>query len=226
MKGVWITVCVLAIANLLGVVGFVAWLYASDRLNDDRVQRIRSILGETITAETVRLEAERKQEEEALRAREQAARFEGDPESAAAAIQRHREEAEVRQATILRLREEITQLQAELVRARESADTEKRQIEAARRDLDSRRNALDRTRASEQFRQVLSALEAQRPGVGRQILQAMLDAGRRDEVLEYLSAMQDEARAKVVAEFAKTDERLAADLLSELRVRGVTHASP
>ncbi len=226
MKGVWITVCVLAIANLLGVVGFVAWLYASDRLNDDRVQRIRSILGETITAETARLGAERKQEEEAQRAREQAARFEGDPESAAAAIQRQRQEAEVRQATILRLREEISQLQAELVRARESADAEKRQIESARRDLDARRNALDRTRASEQFRQVLSALEAQRPGVARQILQAMLDAGRRDEVLEYLAAMQDEARAKVVAEFAKADERLAADLLSELRVRGVTHASP
>ena len=47
MKRIWMIVSTLAIANMLAVIGLLAWLHTSDRLSKDRLQSIRSMLAVT-----------------------------------------------------------------------------------------------------------------------------------------------------------------------------------
>jgi hypothetical protein len=224
MKGVFIAISVLAIANLLGVIGFVGWLYQSGRLDRERVDRIRAVLGETIAEEKVRVAAEKAKAEEEAKKEAAEARLRGDPETAGAALVRQREKSEVQEATIMRLRQELTQLTAEMAASREAIDRDRSDLDAKTKALAAKTNKAQDAKKAEQFKQTLGALEAQKPALARQALQAMLDQGRRDQVLEYLAAMQEDTRAKLVTEFIKTDERLAADLLQGLLTRGTAPA--
>ena len=47
------------------------------------------------------------------------------------------------------------------------------------------------------------------------------DAGDPDRVVDYLDAMEDRSRIKIVSEVTKEDAALAAALLEALSVRGV-----
>ena len=51
-------------------------------------------------------------------------------------------------------------------------------------------------------------------------LQALLDLGDRDQVVTYLSAMDERRRTKIMTEFNKDDPTVAAGLLEALRMRG------
>ena len=63
---------ILAIANLLAVVGFIGWLVATDRVNRDRLERVREIFHPTIAAEkTAIAETETKDAEQVKLAEEQ-----------------------------------------------------------------------------------------------------------------------------------------------------------
>ena len=107
--------------------------------------------------------------------------------------------------------------------------------------LDAAKTEWERTLADKQFRTALETLEAQKPKDAKATLQAMIDAdggnattggtgaaakasptaGGRKQVVTYLTAMDEEMRSKVMAEFIKTDPRLAAELLEQLRTRGI-----
>ena len=67
----------------------------------------------------------------------------------------------------------------------------------------------------------MAALEAQQPADGRKVLQALIDTGQLDQVITYLAAMAEKSRSRILGEFIKTDDRLAAQLLEQLRTRGV-----
>ena len=59
------------------------------------------------------------------------------------------------------------------------------------------------------------------------MLLALIGDGSRDEAVGYLNAMQDRARTKIVGELVKSGEtELAAELLEELRIRGVGDVPP
>ena len=55
MKTLLKLVLVLAVANLLAVAGFVGWLFASGRVDGDRVTRVRDIFRPTIAEEQASL---------------------------------------------------------------------------------------------------------------------------------------------------------------------------
>ena len=58
VKSLWIIISTLAIANLLALIGFGAWLHTSDRLDGERLERVRRIFAETRAAEQTRLDEE------------------------------------------------------------------------------------------------------------------------------------------------------------------------
>lgn len=221
MKAVIVTVCVLAIANLLGIVGFVGWLYGSDRLNRERIDRIRAILSPTLAEDAVAAATEQKKAEEEVKKKEEEAKLAGSPETAASLLARQREAEEAKEATIVRLRQELTQLQAQLAKANELVAADRDAVTQQQKAVAAQREQLRKKKQTEQFKSALASLEAQKPAVARQILQALIDQGRTTDVIDYIEAMGEETRAKLIGEFAKTDQKLAADLLSAIRARGV-----
>lgn len=118
---------------------------------------------------------------------------------------------------------------------RETADL-RAQIERAQRHLAEQRAALKQERAAfeafvqqretemeaEDFQQALALLEQLRPRQAKQMLQSLLHAGQREQVVRYLAAMQLRKSAAVIREF-KDEEEIpqAVALLEELRERGV-----
>lgn len=55
MKSIWTALCVVALANLIAIFGFIGWLHVSGRLDIERVRRVREIISEPILAEQARL---------------------------------------------------------------------------------------------------------------------------------------------------------------------------
>ena len=50
-------------------------------------------------------------------------------------------------------------------------------------------------------------------------LSALLDLGEKDQVVSYLSAMDERIRTKIITEFNREDPAVAADLLESIRTR-------
>lgn len=225
MKTLWNILCVLAIANLLGIVGFVGWLAASDRLSMDRGRAIRAVLAPTLTQEAAqRTEAEAAQVAEAAKAKE-AARFAGTPESAAEQLDRNRAADDVGLQTAVRLRREIDDLRRQLIDERAKIDQDRAALRAEKDAFAQMREQIARNQGSEQFKQALGTLESQKPKDAQTMLQTLIDAQQYEQAVAYLAAMQDRTRTKVMAEFVKADPKLAAELLERLRVHGVQTAA-
>jgi hypothetical protein len=225
MKSIWIIISTLAIINLLGIVGFVGWLVNSGRLDQDRIDRIREVLTEPIAMEKARLAEQAAKDEAKAKEDAEAKRRSGTPESAAEAIRRHRDELEAKEALVARLRQEVAQLQAQLATQRSKIDADRVALDERAKALADREMELNSSLQSEQFKTALSALEAQKPPAAKQILQTLIDDQRKDQAVSYLAAMGERARTRIIAEFIKSDEKLAADLLERLRTRGVDAGS-
>jgi flagellar basal body-associated protein FliL len=221
MKSIWIIISTLAIINLLGIAGFVGWLVSSDRLDQDRIDRLREVLSEPIAMEKARLAEQAAKDEAKAKEDAEAARRSGTPESAGEAIRRHRDELEAKEALVARLRQEVAQLQAQLATQRTKVDTDRAALDERTKALADREMELNSSLQSEQFKSALSTLEAQKPPAAKQVLQTLIDDQRKDQAVSYLAAMGERARTRIIAEFIKGDEKLAADLLERLRTRGV-----
>ncbi len=81
---------------------------------------------------------------------------------------------------------------------------------------------MEKQTSDEQFKLALGTLESQKPKDAYNVLKALIDNQKPDDAVGYLAAMSDRARSKIVAEFIKVDDKLAAGLLEQLRHRGVT----
>ena len=128
MKSVWMIISALALANVLAVVGLLGWLSATDRLNKDRVQRVREMLAKPIAVEErERLAAEaaaKQQADDEARA----IRLAAAPVPAAVQIAAEREEAELAHQRMLRRQREIDDLGAQLVRRQDDLDLRERAL--------------------------------------------------------------------------------------------------
>ena len=104
---------------------------------------------------------------------------------------------------------------------RETLDAERLRFVAEKQSFDGLQTAAAKRAGDEQFQQALAALEAQKPKDAYTVLRSMLDSKADAEVITYLTAMDEGKRAKILTEFIKTDDKLAASLLQQLRQHGV-----
>jgi predicted nuclease with TOPRIM domain len=220
MKSVGLILFTLAVANLLAIAGFVGWLAASDRLDMDRMRKIREMLAVTRTEERAKADEAAVEQKRLDAEQAEKARLSGPPESSAERIEQNRDEADRRQEAASRLRKELDDLRRRLLADQVKLDDERRSFEAERTMFVSQRDEALKLAGSEQFKQALSTLEAQKPKDAHSVLKAMLDGGEKAKVVEYLAAMQDRTRGRVMAEFVKGDAAVAAELLERLRARG------
>jgi hypothetical protein len=235
MKRVWNMLAFLAIVNLIAIGGFVGWLAASDRLNTDRLRAVREVLKPTISeqsAEEARhvVEADAKAKEAA-----EAARRAGAPISSDQKIEDRHQAQDILDQQLVRMKEEARQLKEQIQTRREELEKQTAALDAARGEFDRRQAEWKQLSQDEQFQQAVGALEAQKPSDAAKVLNAILAVAplpqnteqpsqqakkQKEIVIRYMAAMADRSRAKILAEFIKTDEKLAAELLEDLRKRG------
>lgn len=222
MKSLWTVICVLALANLIAMAGFVGWLGATDRLGWARLRQVREVLAPTNADLALKAEEEKKQEEKIKVEEAEKKRMAGPPESATERIDRNQSEDDAKAQAKLRMQREQEDLGRTLQLERTTLDAQRADLAAERKKFEDARATFEEQTRSEQFKQALATLESQKPKDAFGVLKSMIDGQKREQALAYLAAMGDRARSKVVAEFIKADEKLAANLLEQLRQRGVT----
>jgi hypothetical protein len=224
VKGLWLIVSTIALANFLAMLGFVGWLKATDRLNGERIGRIREIFTTTVSADEAAAAALVAAEETA-KAQAEAAALEGEaPLSATESMSNERVQSEQQRQHVERLRREVEDLQRSLVRERTVLDEEWKKLHGEREAFESMRTRLAEMEGSAQFERALRLYESLQPEQTQALLQQLIDAGETEQVVSYLNAMQTRTASKVLAEFQ--DPKVAADLLERLRTRGLEARVP
>lgn len=223
MRTIWNALSVMAVANLVAIMGIVGWLVAGGRVDRERVMRVRETFVETVAQEKERIA----QDEAASAAAEAAAaeeqrKKEGAPvpfvDAMDMRIQRNADEEQ----RLERLRKEITQMQQAIAREQRKIDADLLLLEERETAFAALRERIKETEGNKQFRKSLSVLEAMDAADAMGALGEILRTGDTEQVVAYLNSMQDRKRAAVMTEFIASGQAgVAADLLERIRKRGV-----
>ncbi len=224
MKSLWIIISTLAVANLLALAVFAGWLYGTDRISRERVEKIRAMLAPTIAAEARAAAEEKAKAEAAAETARKEEKAKGPPESSAESVERQRAEDDTREQARIRRERELADLARQLVYDRQVLDEDRAKLAASKKAFGDLRAGIARKAKDEQFQQALSTLESQKPKDAHAVLSVMMQQKQEDEVVAYLTAMDEGKRAKIMAEFVKQSDKVAADLLQRIKTSGVAAA--
>ena len=222
MKTLLKLVLVLAVANLLAVAGFVGWLFASGRVDGERVTRVRDIFRPTIAEEEAARAEAANTAAEADRLAADDLRVRGLPLASGeeiAAEDRFRDRATL---ALKSLEEQHRRMQDDL-RSREEAVTEREEALTARQEEWEASIADSKDRQTNaQFRKAVRLLEAAPPKQGREWILELIKSGRADLAVTYLDAMNPAKSANLLKAFkSEGDAMVATDLLERLRKLGL-----
>ncbi len=224
MKSLRTIVTVMAIANLLALLGFVGWLHMTDRLDLERVERVREIFSETRAEQEAREEEERREADRLAREQEEAIRAGMPPLTAEDVLDRRRGQNDVAAQALQRLKREVTDLQRTLRREREALDARIAEFEREKEEFNSMRQRLASIEAGEQFKKTVTLYESLPADKAQALMAELLASGKVEQVVSYLNAMQSRSAKKIVERFE--DPSVAADLLERLRTRGLQASVP
>jgi hypothetical protein len=222
MKTLLKLVLVLAVANLLAVAGFVGWLFASGRVDGERVTRVRDIFRPTIAEEEAARAEAANTAAEADRLAADDLRVRGLPLASGeeiAAEDRFRDRATL---ALKSLEEQHRRMQDDL-RSREEAVTDREEALTVRQEEWEASIADSKDRQTNaQFRKAVRLLEAAPPKQGREWVLELIKSGRADLAVTYLDAMNPAKSANLLKAFkSEGDAMVATDLLERLRKLGL-----
>ena len=238
MKRVWTIISVLALANVLALAGFVGWLKATDRLNKDRMVRLRDLFGPTVAQEKkANEEADAKKTEEDHKAAE-ALKSQRPPINAADRLELSAQGEEVRRQQLASLEKQVDLLRASLARDNAEVTRAREQLTEDQAAFEAMRKRVLEQEGSAQFKKTLTTLQDLKPDQAKKAMKEMIamtpaptgsastiQTGM-DLIVSYLNSMDGRSRTKVVNEFIQDDPKLAADLLERLRTRGLAFRAP
>jgi len=208
-----------AILNLLAVLGGVGWIFVSGRVDKQRAMDVVEMFGETTGGRDMRLKSEEAEAAAAIAAEEVAL-----PELAMNSDELNDIRLQLTQidrARLERMQREITDLQNTLKRERALLASERVDFESEREDFLAMRDRLEKIEGSDQFTKSLNVLKESKAKDSMAMLDVLIEQGKREQVVTYLSAMSTGVRTEVIAEFVKADQaELAAGLLESIRMRG------
>lgn len=241
MKGLVSVLVVLGMAHLLALLGVAGWLVASQRVDAERLDRIRQVLSEPIPLEAIRLEELANQAEAEQAEDNDKPKADGVPLSAAAALQMHLQEQDLHNERIARLQREVNDLSSLLTLMRTQLDRERSAFEAERAAFERTREQIEQTEGQEQFRKALGLLSGLKAEQAKILLSQLIQDGTFegdfadglgesthtaaalsgiDQAVAYLDAMPSRQSSKILDAFIEDDPALANELLERLRTRG------
>ncbi|MCB9848435.1 MAG: hypothetical protein H6814_08485 [Phycisphaeraceae bacterium] len=222
LKAFFLAISTLAIAHILALVGFTAWLYQGDRLNMARIDAIRDIFRQTITAENAQVAKEAKAVEDQQAAADAAALEANPPAPVETRMGLIGELDDLNLVAVERLRKESGDLSDTLARQLADIDAAAKALEEEKAEFLRLREEIRRTEGSAQFKKALQRYEGLKPAEAQAVFQTLIDQGQTDQVVSYLNAMQPRTSAKIIGRFPP---EVAADLLERIRQRGVETGS-
>jgi hypothetical protein len=225
MKTIWNVLAILAFANVVAMVGVVGWLLNTGRLDAGRVEAVRALLAETTADEAARLSRERQETAASIEQTRMEEELSRPPVTASEQVAARIEASEVDRQRIERMRREVMDLQRTLQRERSALSEDSAAFEAARDAFLEMRERVLATEQDEQFRKSVEVLNGMKAKDSATTLLELIVGGDRDRAVDYIDAMDERARVKVMTEVTKLDPALAAGLLEDLRVRGIEAAA-
>lgn len=226
MRSLWTIITVLALANLLAILGFVGWLKMNDRLSADRVERIRVMLAETVAAEQSRSAEDAKKAEDsaAVAAAERDAAQ--PPINAESRIELARGEDEIVRLRAERVQRENSDLTKTLLSERAELDRQMAEFKKERDEFNRMRDELAKQEGGEQFEKAVKLYQSVKPTQAKDMMKTLITKGETEQVVSYLNAIPPRTASKIVGAFHTDDPTLAADLLERLRKRGLELPPP
>ncbi len=219
MKKLIKVVMVVAILNLLAVLAGAGWVFATGRVDKQRVTEVVGMFEETTMGRDMRIKKEEADAAAALAFDDTAL-----PELAMNADELNDVRLQMTQidrARLERMQREIKDLQDTLKRERALLASERVDFEGQREAFGAMRDRLDEIEGSEQFSKSLDVLKESKAKDSMAMLSVLITQGKREQVVTYLSALSKGVRTEVIAEFIKAGEQqLAAGLLESIRMRG------
>lgn len=224
MRTIWILVSTLAVANLLALIGFGAWLGATGRFSPERLHAVREIFAHTVAHSDAQERARILQAEaEAEEAAEQS-RVGTPPITAEQRLMLTSAQIDVTTQHQQRVQRETADLIATLLQERAELERQRAEFQAQVQEFNARREAIIAQEGSDQFQKTVSLYNALKPAQAHSMMRSLIEHGEVDQVVAYLNALQSRTAAKIIAEFQKDSPTLAADLLERLRQRGTEFA--
>lgn len=230
MKTIWQVIAVLCVIHMLGALGLLGWLSATDRLNRDRAQTVTQLFQTTVAQEK-----QRKAQAEAMEknAEEQAAKIELAKGSAGAApgavaerlaLEHQRNEIGIRQ--LERTRNDIESLRRQLQLEQAKLQQDQQAMVAQKQALETRIKQLDGKLEDAGMKRVVSLYESLPAKQAKQMFSDLIGQQRLDDVVTYLGAMDSRKAAAILKEF-KTPAELsrAVQITEQLRRHGKNPAS-
>lgn len=246
MKIIWNALSVVAVANLLALLGFVGWLRADDRLNADRARAVRAVFGKTLTEEAAEAAKAKADQEAVEKAAAEAKRKDQPPLTAEQRVALRLEATEIDRQRMERLQREVEDLQRVLATERTALDRDRAAFLAEKSAFEAASAATRRALEDGQFQKTLGVLSTMKPKDAVGLLTQMLKgasfaptsqppalaaggatgtesdaaaAAGEEQVVSYLDAMDEKPRGRIMTELAKTDPVLATRLLGRIRDR-------
>ncbi len=220
MKKLIKAILIVAIINLLAVFAGAGWLFSSGRVDKARILRMTELFVEPVEVEQAKLKAEQERIKKELAEQEKPI-----PELALNTEERNKVRVEMTQIDrqrLERMKREVKDLQATLRRERQLIEQDRVAFEQEKAAFEQMRQRLAGLEGGKQFQKSLASIAGMKPKDAKTILSTLLDDGKIEEVITYLSAMDDRVRTAIMTEFVKAgEEELAADLLESIRQRGI-----
>jgi len=217
MKSLWSVVSFLAVVHLLALLGFLGWMYGSDRLSLERVRTVRELFAMTITDEKIQKEDQERMTEETqerdssmfqMSSTRQIELLTDVQRQELLATQRMKDESEMHARQFSLLNQKIA--------------SEREEFEEERRRWEEATGADRERKTNEQFTQTVIQYESLPAKQGKQVLIELINSGNREQAVAYLDAMKPRATSKILKEFKSPEEIiLAAELLEDLRIFGL-----
>lgn len=217
MKSLWSVVSFLAVVHLLALLGFLGWMYGSDRLSLERVRTVRELFAMTMTDE--KMQKEEQERETTVNPERDSSMFQMSStrqielltdvqRQELLATQRMKDESEMHARQFSLLNQKIA--------------SEREEFEKERRRWEEATGADRERKTNEQFTQTVIQYESLPAKQGKQVLIELINSGNREQAVAYLDAMKPRATSKILKEFKSPEEIiLAAELLEELRIFGL-----
>ncbi|MGB1124832.1 MAG: hypothetical protein ACPG4Q_06475 [Phycisphaeraceae bacterium] len=223
MRTLFTAFILVLVINVLALGALAGWLGSSGRLSKERLRDAVAVFNNTIEEDAQLAKDAEQAEIEALALAERALRMEqvaGGPVTPEARLEAIQVVDDKRRALLERQKVEAEALKRRL-------DTQQKLIEQKLAELNEKQQIFDQAIAtkvekmqSEDFKEAIAMLEGIPPKQAKQVIQKWLGDGLDEQVVDYLSAMEERKAAKVLKEFKLPNEvTQAATLIEQLRQR-------
>ena len=227
MKSLKQGILIILVLNLIAMLVGIGWLLSSGRVNKERVLDLTQLFEVPVAVEQAQLAAQEKAQAEADALKEREV-----PDLALNSDERNLVRIEMTQIDIARMdrmRREIEDLRASLRKERQGLAQARSELQKEEEAFQAMRDRLAELEGGQQFKKALDTLTSMAAKDAKAVLSSLLantlltnEGGKYEEVVSYLSAMDERARASIMTEFVKAgEEQLAADLLESVRLRGI-----